>query len=176
MNQAQKKTKELFDMVYQWGRVGLVTDETSPAFVEKLNALLNCKSEAKTGCIFFHQARVEGCHDCPETPKQDQAKKCMYGREGCDIHNPQPPQACEHERLVESKTYLKQTFCHDCLKTIRSSYGSKPFEYHPTPPLELPKELDLPHFDIWDDVERYAIQNTINQIIRYLKSQKGESK
>jgi hypothetical protein len=31
--------KELFDMVYQWGRVGIVTDHKCPAFQDKIKAL-----------------------------------------------------------------------------------------------------------------------------------------
>lgn len=31
-----KEIQELFNMVYQWGRVGIVTDYTCPAFQDKL--------------------------------------------------------------------------------------------------------------------------------------------
>ena len=34
-----KKEKQLFDMVYQWGRVGMITDENCPAFQDLLNEI-----------------------------------------------------------------------------------------------------------------------------------------
>jgi len=34
------KTKELFEMVYQWGRVGIVTDEKAPAFQQTVAELI----------------------------------------------------------------------------------------------------------------------------------------
>lgn len=36
-------SEELFDMVYQWGRVGLVTDYTCNAFKDKVSELLKIK-------------------------------------------------------------------------------------------------------------------------------------
>jgi hypothetical protein len=38
--QENPKGKELFDMVYQWGRVGVVTDHTCNAYQEKLKELI----------------------------------------------------------------------------------------------------------------------------------------
>lgn len=35
--------KELFDMVYQWGRVGIVVDENAPAFNSVLDELVEAK-------------------------------------------------------------------------------------------------------------------------------------
>lgn len=32
--------KELFDMVYQWGRVGIVTDHEAPAFRSQLDLIV----------------------------------------------------------------------------------------------------------------------------------------
>ena len=32
--------RELFEMVYQWGRVGIIVDENSPAFKETIKDLL----------------------------------------------------------------------------------------------------------------------------------------
>ena len=40
MNDQQHQIKELFKMVYQWGRVGLVVDETAPAFQSALTTLI----------------------------------------------------------------------------------------------------------------------------------------
>lgn len=34
------KTKELFEMVYQWGRFGIVTDEKAPAFQQTVAELI----------------------------------------------------------------------------------------------------------------------------------------
>jgi hypothetical protein len=36
----EEEVKELFTMVYQWGRVGIVTDEHSPAFREQLREVM----------------------------------------------------------------------------------------------------------------------------------------
>ena len=46
MNKQKTKEleKELFDMVYQWGRVGLQTDEKCNAFQDKLKELINLKT------------------------------------------------------------------------------------------------------------------------------------
>ena len=35
----ETKEKQLFDMVYQWGRVGLVTDEKCQAFQDLINEI-----------------------------------------------------------------------------------------------------------------------------------------
>lgn len=37
----EKRIKELFDMVYQWGRVGIITDEDAPAFREIIDELVD---------------------------------------------------------------------------------------------------------------------------------------
>jgi hypothetical protein len=45
-------TKDLFDMVYQWGKVRVVTDESSPAFLETLAYLVNlCGGELPDTCM-----------------------------------------------------------------------------------------------------------------------------
>ncbi len=36
-----KLEKELFDMVYAWGRIGIVVDFTAPAFQDKLQEFIN---------------------------------------------------------------------------------------------------------------------------------------
>ncbi len=44
MKQEQRKIeKELFEMVYQWGRAGIVTDELCNAFQDKLKELREYK-------------------------------------------------------------------------------------------------------------------------------------
>jgi len=40
LNDKQRIEKELFDMVYQWGRVGLVTDESCNSFQGKIRELI----------------------------------------------------------------------------------------------------------------------------------------
>jgi len=37
----EKIAKELFNMVYQWGRIGMVVDHNAPAFKEKIIELRN---------------------------------------------------------------------------------------------------------------------------------------
>lgn len=40
--------KELFDMVYQWGRVGVVVDYTAPAFVSTLADIIKDRQKELT--------------------------------------------------------------------------------------------------------------------------------
>lgn len=39
MNKKQKLIKEMFEMVYQWGRVGIVVDENCPAYKSVIKKL-----------------------------------------------------------------------------------------------------------------------------------------
>ena len=39
MKEYMTKEKQLFDMIYQWGRVGIVTDEKSEAFQSLLDEI-----------------------------------------------------------------------------------------------------------------------------------------
>jgi len=50
--------KELFDMIYSWGRVGIVVNEKSPAFIEKLDQLteIKYKKELKISDDRFRKA------------------------------------------------------------------------------------------------------------------------
>ena len=41
ISEVPNKRKELFDMVYQWGKVGVVTDHNAPAFSDLLNSIVN---------------------------------------------------------------------------------------------------------------------------------------
>ncbi len=40
-----EKEKQLFDMIYQWGRTGLKTDENCNAFQELLSEIIETKYE-----------------------------------------------------------------------------------------------------------------------------------
>ena len=39
VQQIKELKKEIFDVIYQWGRVGVVADENSPAIKERLDKL-----------------------------------------------------------------------------------------------------------------------------------------
>ena len=45
MTKKDYKAKEIFDMVYQWGRLGIVVDFTAPAYQEAIEELLKEKHE-----------------------------------------------------------------------------------------------------------------------------------
>lgn len=45
MTTKEKNIKELFDMVYEWGRVGIVADFESNAFRKKLKEILTSQEE-----------------------------------------------------------------------------------------------------------------------------------
>lgn len=40
-NEEKNLYKELFNMVYEWGRVGIITDENSTAFQEKIKEIVD---------------------------------------------------------------------------------------------------------------------------------------
>lgn len=43
MTYSELLAQQLFNMVYGWGKVGIVVDENSPAFQSKLNEILENK-------------------------------------------------------------------------------------------------------------------------------------
>lgn len=47
MKKSELLKKQLFQMIYQWGRVGVVVDETAPAYQDLLIELLKALEQEK---------------------------------------------------------------------------------------------------------------------------------
>lgn len=67
---AQYEVASLFEMVYQWGRVGIVVDETAPAFLSQLATIV----ELSGGTL-----PMDVCSLCGASPM---TTNCNNG--GCD--------------------------------------------------------------------------------------------
>jgi predicted DNA-binding WGR domain protein len=71
------KARELFEMVYQWGRVGVITDEHCPAFKDKLAEIIQ-------------EAQAEAWDRCEEEWIEYEEKQRYMAEPNC-IHEPTNP-------------------------------------------------------------------------------------